>query len=547
MKYSLTILSFVLLAVFAIADTPPPGTIVIKGATDNTKIGNVSDALKVNVVNGGGTSTVNQGSPGPSPWPVTAYQGTSPWAISASSLPLPTGAATSALQSSTITALGSPFQAGGSIGNTAFGISGTLPAYSSTPTFNVGTTGGLALDSTLSSLSAKFGSLGQKTMSGSAPVVIASDQSAIPVTGTITTSPNVNVHDSSGGNINSTSNALNSFITNSSIAVTGTFWQTTQPVSGSLGRTWTLSHSTDSLSSWLNDGNGNALTSQANGSARALDVGIDVSGAQIDPRQIRALTSSDVVTANAGSGTFSISGTVTANAGTNLNTSALNLETTQSGFKSANHTDLTTINSTLGTPMQNSGGSVTANAGTNLNTSALNLETTQSGFKSANHTDLGAINTSVGALQVTQGSTTSGQSGTLIQGAVATNQPSYTNGQTSPLSLTLRGGLRSKSIGLDSVFLIRNNYSTTNVTTSAYVQLIASTSSDVNRLYIFDSSGQDLTLATGGSGSEVDQIQISPGGWNMSIDLYIPSGTRISIKSQSATASSGILLITGLR
>ena len=41
---------------------------------------------------------------------------------------------------------------------------------------------------------------------------------------------------------------------------------------------------------------GNGLSSQANGSQRALDVGIDVAGVQIDPRQIRALTSSDTVT-----------------------------------------------------------------------------------------------------------------------------------------------------------------------------------------------------------------------------------------------------------
>lgn len=45
---------------------------------------------------------------------------------------------------SVITALGSPFQAGGSIGNTSFGISGTLPAYASTPTFNVGTAGSIS-------------------------------------------------------------------------------------------------------------------------------------------------------------------------------------------------------------------------------------------------------------------------------------------------------------------------------------------------------------------------------------------------------------------
>ena len=63
---------------------------------------------------------------------------------------LPTGAATAALQTSvgatahtdsgTINlTLGSPFQAGGSIGNASFGISGTLPAFAATPTFNCGT------------------------------------------------------------------------------------------------------------------------------------------------------------------------------------------------------------------------------------------------------------------------------------------------------------------------------------------------------------------------------------------------------------------------
>lgn len=51
----------------------------------------------------------------------------------------------------------------------------------------------------------------------------------------------------------------------------------------------------------LDDGAGNAITSQVNGAQRALDVGINVAGVQIDPRAIRALTASDVVTANQGS------------------------------------------------------------------------------------------------------------------------------------------------------------------------------------------------------------------------------------------------------
>lgn len=50
----------------------------------------------------------------------------------------------------------------------------------------------------------------------------------------------------------------------------------------------------------LDDGAGNPITSQASGGQQALDIGINVAGVQIDPRQIRALTSSDVVTANQG-------------------------------------------------------------------------------------------------------------------------------------------------------------------------------------------------------------------------------------------------------
>jgi hypothetical protein len=57
--------------------------------------------------------------------------------ISAASLPLPSGAATAAGLTTINATLGSPFQAGGSIGNTAFGISGTLPAFAAIPTFKV--------------------------------------------------------------------------------------------------------------------------------------------------------------------------------------------------------------------------------------------------------------------------------------------------------------------------------------------------------------------------------------------------------------------------
>lgn len=53
------------------------------------------------------------------------------------------------------------------------------------------------------------------------------------------------------------------------------------------------------LGSKLYDGAGTAITSQLNGAQQALDVGINVAGVQIDPRQIRALTAADVVTVQA--------------------------------------------------------------------------------------------------------------------------------------------------------------------------------------------------------------------------------------------------------
>jgi hypothetical protein len=56
-----------------------------------------------------------------------------------------------------------------------------------------------------------------------------------------------------------------------------------------------------SLSATLRNAAGVATTSQANGSQQALDVGINVAGVQVDPRQVRALTAADVVTANQGS------------------------------------------------------------------------------------------------------------------------------------------------------------------------------------------------------------------------------------------------------
>ena len=95
------------------------------------------------------------------------------------------------------TTLGTPFQAGGSIGNTSFGISGTLPAFAATPTVNIGTaptitvtgsvtanagtnlnTSLLALETggNLASINTKTPALGQALAAGSVPVVLTAAQ-----------------------------------------------------------------------------------------------------------------------------------------------------------------------------------------------------------------------------------------------------------------------------------------------------------------------------------------------------------------------------------
>ena len=84
----------------------------------------------------------------------------------------------------------------------------------------------------------------------------------------------------------------------------------------------------------------------------------------------------------------------------------------------------------------------------------------------------------------------------------------------------------------------RTIYSSTNVTTGAFVQIIASTPFTATGLDIFDSSGQTLELAVGAPGSESIQFIIFPGG-NGFVPIRIPKGSRVSLKALSATANSG--------
>lgn len=76
----------------------------------------------------------------------------------------------------------------------------------------------------------------------------------------------------------------------------------------------------------------------------------------------------------------------------------------------------------------------------------------------------------------------------------------------------------------------------TPVTSAAYVQIIASTTSATNLVEIFDSSGVAIYFAVGAAASEVNQFVIYPGG-NGQVPLAIPAGSRISYKAVSTSAT----------
>lgn len=141
------------------------------------------------VVTPSGTQDVNIVSTIPLPVTGTFFQATQP--ISAASLPLPTGASTEA---------------------TLLGIKTATDQLTFTATR-------LLVD----------GSGVTQPVSG--PLTDAQLRATpVPVVGSITTSPNVNVHDGTGVSISSTGSSLNVDVTNT-VPVTGTFFQATQPIS----------------------------------------------------------------------------------------------------------------------------------------------------------------------------------------------------------------------------------------------------------------------------------------------------------------------------
>lgn len=91
----------------------------------------------------------------------------------------------------------------------------------------------------------------------------------------------------------------------------------------------------------------------------------------------------------------------------------------------------------------------------------------------------------------------------------------------------------------------RLDYSSSNVTTGAYVQVIASTAAAFNAITVFNGCGESIYLATGGAGAESVKSIVPPGGLDGTISLAIAASTRIAVKGLSGSCTSGQFIING--
>jgi hypothetical protein len=353
------------------------GSTVITGVGSVTVGGTlpVQDLLLENLISGGALSVGGT---------VTALpSGTQ--AISAASLPLPTGAATAANQTtantslgSIVTALGSPVQAGSTL--TIAGSLGITSVGSVTLTNTLPVSGTVALSGGTIALS----SGSTVALSSGSTVALATGTT---VSGTLTSTAGAPI---APGAATATTSVMNGCIYNSTLP-TFTNGQQGAVQCDANGKIYVDGAGGGSSTVTLAAGTANVGTvALSTGGTVALATGTTVSG---------TLTST--------SGAPVAPGTATATssqlAGCIYNSTAVTFTTGQQGAEQCDANGRFYVD--LGTALP---------AGTNV----------------------------IGVTGVTQGSTTSGQSGNLEQAAVTTAAPSYTTAQTQPLSLNTAGDLR---------------------------------------------------------------------------------------------------------
>ena len=89
------------------------------------------------------------------------------------------------------------------------------------------------------------------------------------------------------------------------------------------------------------------------------------------------------------------------------------------------------------------------------------------------------------------------------------------------------------------------DYSSTNVTTGAYVTLVASVPRATSSLQVCDTSTKLLKLAKGSSGNEVDLFTVQISGCVI-VTTLLEKGSRLSIKAVNSNATTGFNTVSFL-
>jgi hypothetical protein len=103
--------------------------------------------------------------------------------------------------------------------------------------------------------------------------------------------------------------------------------------------------------------------------------------------------------------------------------------------------------------------------------------------------------------------------------------------------------MRQSHLAFKPVRKYSHSYAATNVTTAAWVEVVAATDEPCNAIEIFDSSGSILEIALGAAASEVAiPYNIPPGGSVIFLPIEIAKGSRISLRALDANATTGYFI-----
>jgi hypothetical protein len=273
--------------------------------------------------------------------------------------------------------------------------------------------------------------------------------SAFPATGTA-----IGAKDSAGVNMTflqvNASNALK--VDGSAVTqpVSGTFWQATQPISGTVAATqsgtWNITNISGTISlptgaaTSANQPTSAALGSTTSGQTGNLDLGAVTTAAPTyvtGQSNALSLTTAGALRVDGSGITQPVSGTV-----------AVSGTTTISGTITANQGSPPWSMKPDGTVWTLTGTSANVNVSNTVAVSGTFWQATQPVSAASLPLPSGAATSANQPSVAAAASSTSGQTGNLDMGAVTTAAPSYTTGTTNNLSLNTSGGLRVDGSGV---------------------------------------------------------------------------------------------------